>query len=360
MVNDLRADHSLRVPRPDLSVDLGTPNACNQCHSDKTAEWAAEVVAAKYPDSSHRGIHFGEILHAARNAEADAGTRLIALAADSSQPGIARATAVALLGDLGESQHLLTIRRLLEDGDPLVRMAAVRVLENADVSTRVDQGWLLLDDPVRIVRIEASRVLAPLLRQPLPEKFREPLSRGVDEYIRTLRTNEDRAEAHLSLGLVGLAAGNAEYAEQAYQTALRIDPGFSPAYVNLADLYRQLGRDADGERLLRSGIDVVPTNADLRHALGLLLVREKRTAEALEELRLAARQNTENVHYAYVYALALHSYGKPGQAIAVLEDAQRQYPGNRPILNALVEFSRDRGDSEQARIYADKLRALAP
>lgn len=29
---DKRRDHSLRVPRPDLSVKLGTPNACSSCH----------------------------------------------------------------------------------------------------------------------------------------------------------------------------------------------------------------------------------------------------------------------------------------------------------------------------------------
>src|SRR5205807_5929242 len=29
---DPRRDHSFRVPRPDLSVRLGTPNACTRCH----------------------------------------------------------------------------------------------------------------------------------------------------------------------------------------------------------------------------------------------------------------------------------------------------------------------------------------
>jgi cytochrome c553 len=32
MVIDPRHDHSIRIPRPDLSVELGTPNACNNCH----------------------------------------------------------------------------------------------------------------------------------------------------------------------------------------------------------------------------------------------------------------------------------------------------------------------------------------
>ncbi len=35
MVIHARQDHSLRVPRPDLSQSLGSPNACTQCHTDK-------------------------------------------------------------------------------------------------------------------------------------------------------------------------------------------------------------------------------------------------------------------------------------------------------------------------------------
>ena len=40
MVVDARRDHSIRVPRPDLSISLGTPNACSQCHGDRPARWA--------------------------------------------------------------------------------------------------------------------------------------------------------------------------------------------------------------------------------------------------------------------------------------------------------------------------------
>src|SRR5262245_30704168 len=35
MVVDTRHDHSFRIPRPDISVKLGTPNACTDCHADK-------------------------------------------------------------------------------------------------------------------------------------------------------------------------------------------------------------------------------------------------------------------------------------------------------------------------------------
>ena len=45
MVVDPRHDHSMRIPRPDLSAKFGMPNACNNCHTKQTAEWAAAAIA---------------------------------------------------------------------------------------------------------------------------------------------------------------------------------------------------------------------------------------------------------------------------------------------------------------------------
>jgi len=42
---DARRDHSMRIPRPDLSMSTGAPNACNQCHTDQSADWAYSALA---------------------------------------------------------------------------------------------------------------------------------------------------------------------------------------------------------------------------------------------------------------------------------------------------------------------------
>lgn len=36
MVVHARPDHGFRIPRPDLSQELGIPNACNRCHANRT------------------------------------------------------------------------------------------------------------------------------------------------------------------------------------------------------------------------------------------------------------------------------------------------------------------------------------
>lgn len=338
MVIDARADHSMRVPRPDLSQELGTPNACTTCHTDRTADWATKAVTGWYPESRYRGPHYGEILHAAVTGSPDAADRLSALAADASQPGIVRATAISYLRDYAQPQQLSLIQTLLDDEDPLIRASAVRFLEVTDLATRVDQGWPLLDDPDRAVRLEATRILAPLIRQQLPQQFHAQLEQAIAEYRQAQEVNAERPESHLNLGLLAVMTGDVEEAEHEYRTALRLDPAFVPGYINLADLYRQQGEDASGEKLLREGIKATGDHADLQYALGLLLVRQKRMDEALNYLRQAATLADDNPHYAYVYALALEGAGETQQALTVLTQANRRHPGNPEIIAALQKL----------------------
>ena len=59
MGNDFRRDHSFRVPRPDLSLKYGTPNACAGCHK-KDDKWAWEAFQKLY--GAVDSIHFSEKL----------------------------------------------------------------------------------------------------------------------------------------------------------------------------------------------------------------------------------------------------------------------------------------------------------
>jgi tetratricopeptide (TPR) repeat protein len=360
MVVDDRADHSLRVPRPDLSLELGTPNACNQCHADKPVQWTVDAVTAWYGKSEKPLAHFGQALFAARNGAPDAAARLLALAADANEPAIARATAVRALAAMPRADQLFTLRRLLQDDEALVRAAAVYYLGQLDLRSRVDLGWTSLDDPARIVRLEAARVLAPLSRQGLPERYRDQLEKALAEYRLSQRVTAERPESHLNLGLLAQTLGDAAGAETAYRTALRLDPAFAPGYANLADLYRALKQDDKGEQVLREGLQRLPEDATLHHALGLLWVREKRLSEAVTELARAAELAPENPRYAYVQALALQGQGETKQALEVLEQARQRHVNDRDLLLALVTLNRDAGDREAALGYARKLSALYP
>jgi tetratricopeptide (TPR) repeat protein len=152
-------------------------------------------------------------------------------------------------------------------------------------------------------------------------------------------------------------------AEAEYMAALRLSPQYGPAAVNLADLYRGLGREADGERLLRAALAASSEDAGLHHALdalGLTLVRLKRTDEALGELRRAAELDPGQARYAYVYAVALHSAARVDVSMAILEESLARHPDDRDTLQALMTFSRDSGDVGSALEYAERLARIPP
>ena len=132
------------------------------------------------------------------------------------------------------------------------------------------------------------------------------------------------------------------------------------AAINLADLYRQLNRDGDGEGTLRAAIAVTPADAGLHYALGLTLNRLKRTEDSLVELGRAAELDPNNARYAYVYAVGLHSAGRVGDAIAILKGNLDKHPADRDSLLALVTVNRDSGDVAAALAYAERLAQLDP
>jgi predicted Zn-dependent protease len=125
-------------------------------------------------------------------------------------------------------------------------------------------------------------------------------------------------------------------------------------------LYRSYSRDADAEKVLTSGLQLVPGNADLLHALGLLRVRQKRLSEALPLLEAAARADPSNPRYAYVYGVALHDSGQGKQGMAVLQRALVRFPGNPELLAALAAYARNAGDTKHAEAYAKRLSDIAP
>jgi tetratricopeptide (TPR) repeat protein len=362
MIVDPRRDHSFRVPRPDLSVTLDTPNACTEgCHQDRPPAWAADQIVQWYgPSSPARQPHFASALDAGRRGLLTAEKLLAVLATDQTQPGMARATALALLPAYLSPASLPAVEAALGDADPLVRATALATLETLPPAARVRLATPGLRDAVRAVRIAAAHALAGAPQQAWSPEQQADFERALAELIASEMVNADRPEAHLNLATLYARLGRAADAEAALKTALVLDPRFVPALINLADLCRAQGREADGERALVQALQVAPDSAEALHALGLLRVRQGRHNEAVALLQQAVQGRPESTRFAYVYAVALHSLGHPAQAITVLEEARRQRPADRDVLSALVTYLRQGGDSQAALRYAEQLLTLTP
>ena len=268
MGNDWRADHAFRVPRPDLAAATGAPDACTGCHADRDAAWAAETIAGWFPVSDRRGPHFGTTLARARQDPAGTAADLALLAGDEGEPGIVRATALAMLGE-GSSDAELAERlaAYLEDRDPLVRQAAIGVQRAATAQDRVLRLLDSLSDPVRAVRMEAARALldAPIMR--MPDRIQAELSAAMQEWRGSLSANLDFPETHLQLGGMALVMRNAPAATAAFREVVTMDPQRIEAWVMLARIAAATAGPDATIAVLREAAERNPDDATIRGLL---------------------------------------------------------------------------------------------
>jgi len=360
MVVDDRQDHSMRVPRPDLSLMLGTPNACTQCHEDRTDSWASRSVAQWYGPRAETVPSFGEVIHGARQLAPEAERKLINLANQDTIPAIVRSTVLDQLLQTPSRQAAQAVIRAIDDQHPLVRYHALGALQMLPPAQRWQVAEHRLQDTILSVRSEAGRILAGTSRERLSPEQQVLLDRAIDDYLTIQAFDADHPATHVNAGLVEAARGRPQAAEAAYREAVALDAKWLPAYVNLADLYRAQGRDAEAEEVLRQALGEVDETTPIRHALGLLLVRTGRMEEALVELQFAAEEAPNQARFVYVYGVALNGADRPDEAVAVFEEGLRTHPRDRELLFALAVLYRDLGDIGSGRRIALRLKDVEP
>jgi tetratricopeptide (TPR) repeat protein len=360
MVVDRRHDHSFRVPRPDISARLGTPNACNDCHTDKSAEWAASAIEDWYGPKREGFQKYAEAFHAAWTSQADAGRLLAAVASDQDGPAFARASALTGLAPFISAANINVVRASLSEPDPMVRIGALDTLQGALAGQIWPLVAPLLADSSHGVRIKAVALLAAVPMPNQPPADRENFERTAAEFIAAQRLNADRPEARSMLGSFYARRGLATQAEAEFQAPLRLSPQYAQAAINLAELCRQLGRNEEGQGVLRAAISASPKDAALHYALGLVLTRLKRTQDSLSEFQRAAELDADNARYSYVYAVALHWAGRADDALATLRENLAHHPTDRDSLLAVISFSREKADLATALASAEQLARLVP
>ena len=357
---DERRDHSFRVPRPDLSVALGTPNACNQCHADKDAQWAADAVKGWYgektPDQTR---HFATVVAAGRQNKPEAEAELAALSRDAEKPAIVRATALELLQNYPGATASEALLAGLKDTSPLVRAQAVGGMDRLPPEARGEVLSPLALDPMASVRMDVARLLAPV-KAGLPTEPRAAVEQLEKEYVALQEAIGDQPEAHLNLALLHVAKGDVVAAEAAYKTAISRDPQFIPARVNLANLYNSQGKNSEAEHLLNEAIGLAPNEGELHYSMGLLLAEVGRLDEATVYIQRATELLPERARVFYNYGLLLQHREDRTGAEAALKQAHGLDPADGGVLDALVIFYVQEERWAEAKPYAEKLLALDP
>ena len=183
MVVDRRHDHSFRIPRPDVSVKLGTPNACTDCHADKSPEWAANAIESWYGPNRMGFQKYAQAFHAAWSDQPNAETLLAAVAPDDETPAFARASALTELAAHVSPANVNLATSGISDPDPMVRIGALDMLEGMPPSEIWPLVSPLLTDSSRGVRIKTADLLAAVPAASQPPADREKFERAAAEFV---------------------------------------------------------------------------------------------------------------------------------------------------------------------------------
>ncbi len=294
MVVDPRRDHSLRIPRPDLTMKIGSPNACNKCHNkpEETPQWAADKIVEWYGPKRRNDPHYGETLFAARHGAPQARKPLEDLTQSTDVGPIVRATAVSLLTQqYPDGEVSRTMTRALRSPDSLVRAAAVQGLEGLNIlnpqspysetdKNRVQylKEFLMprINDPQRLVRVQAARVATTYPRDIYTDEEWRQVSKVVQEYREGLMITADQFGTHMALGRLDENLGDRLSAIRSYRNAMRLEPAVTGPRSHLAELLS----DSDPEEarvlrkkeleLLQRDAKLLPQNAGIQYRLGML------------------------------------------------------------------------------------------
>ena len=355
---DARRDHSMRIPRPDISLSIGSPNACTQCHKDKSDAWAYDALQTWGVSGRFTDLSLAKARHSADRGDMRALPTLESVVADNSQSDLMRASIIEQLGNLGSRQLPNAAAMLLRSDSPVLRASAVRALRGVEPVQRYLMLRPFIRDRILSVRMEVAQLLAGIPASELRAQDIADLEPLFEEYLAVQSDHLDMPSVQLQLANFWIDRGDSTKATAALEEALRLNSQLEPAIVNLVDILRRDGKNEEASALLSRSIERIPESGSLWFSQGLHLIRLGHTTEGLVSLKRAAELENEGSRHRYVYAIALNDTGSKSEAMSVLETLNASLPGQTDVLNALLSFARDSGDRQRYERYRAQLVAL--
>lgn len=351
---DFRRDHSMRIPRPDLSISLGTPNACNsQCHKDKTPEWAASFTKKWYGVKD--SLHFGEVFFKAINNDSTSIGDLKSIIANESNPPIIRAAAVSYFVRFPSNETNTLIRELLHDSHPLIRDEAAKSFMANNMDDLIQTISPLLRDSAQNVRLSAAIALSVVPSELFDSITKSTLNSGIKTYIEVMNYAADFAASRHNLGNLYSNMNNNNEAINNYKEAIRIDDLFYPSKINLAMLYNSMGDNDKAEILLKDVIKKHPELPDTYYSLGLLMAEKGNYLESEKFLKEAAERLPERSRVFYNLALIQQYLNNLKEAEIAFIKAYELSPENLDYLVAVIDFYLKSNDNLKAEKYVNEM-----
>jgi tetratricopeptide (TPR) repeat protein len=355
---DYRPDHSFRIPRPDLNVKIGTPDACSRCHVDKTAQWSDETITKWFGPG--RRQHYATVIDAGRKRRPEARKNLIRLALDPLYPVIVWATALSLLTNYQGQDSTRAIELALMDDEALIRRTAVESIHSSDQREIAKRIAPLLYDPVKTVRMETANRLVGEPSKHLSPDQQKVFQAALEEFETSMEYSADFAFGRYNLGNLYASLNQSEEAIKNYRAAIKIDGFFYPAKVNLAMLYNQKGENNKAEVLFREVIAAYPQMHEIAYSLGLLLTEMKKYNQAVVYLEKAAKGMSEYARVHYNLGLLLQYLQRDADAETALLKALELDTDNLDYLYALADYYLKRGKLQKAKSITEMMVAKHP
>jgi predicted CXXCH cytochrome family protein len=346
MGNDLRHDHSFRIPRPDLTAKYGTPNTCNACHSDKSAQWAAEAIEKGY--GKKPGYHWSEDLVPGSRLDGNSEPYLTKLAADSAVPNMVRAATMRYLSQLNSMNAGQALLKYLADTSALVRHTAIKGLRSVDPALWLQAAAPLLSDKVRAVRIAAADLYLDVPSNQMPAEYFPAFTAAKQELDRFMLFQTDFAQGNLQAGDYYRRQNDLPNAERFYLRAIAKDSQLVNARVNLASTFNISGKNAEALGQLQMAARIQPTSDHVFYTLGLLYAEMQDMEKAANALKQAVALNPQNIRAAYNYGLLLSQSNQKSEAEKVFVQALKSAPQNGDVLNALTILYVQQNQREKA------------
>ena len=355
---DFRNDHSIRIPRPDLTAAFNTPNSCKDCHRDKPDQWSSDYYKKWYGIKERS--HYGTVFSEGRKGLPEAQNELIRLANDLLSPGIIRSSALSLLRSYPNKQTQKAFERALMDPEPLVRHTAIHDLARLNPGTSTRSVTPLLYDPIKAVRIQAAMTMTGLHHEQLDHRQKRVFHGALEEYQAAMEHVGDFAPGRFNLGNMSMNFGKEDLAEKHFKASIKIDKLFYPAKINLAMLYNRQGKNNEAERLFREVTKEHPELYEASYSLGLLLAEKKEYLEAVRYLEKAAKgmPNRPRVHYNL--GLLLQYLGRSKEAETALLKALEIGPDSIDFLHALTDHYIKTRKFHEAKTIAERMISKHP
>ena len=352
---DFRRDHSFRIPRPDLSDKMGTPNACNRCHTDKTNQWSQDYIEKWFGQS--RPFEFGEAFFAAIGQDTAADKKLYGIINDDLYPTSIKSVAISYLSNSAKNDDL--IRQSLQNIEPSVRITAINKL-NLKTENDLQKLLPLLNDETKAVRIEVSKRLSSLDPNLIPESYKEVYSRVNAERLDVLEYNADFPTGKYNLANYYLQEKDYKKAEYFYLEAIKQDNELYMAKLNLGNLYSIVGEPLKAEKILEDLVLSNPDNGAALYNFGLILSENHKYQKSLEYLIKASSLLTSNGRVDYNIAMLYDFFGDKAKTEEYLLNAIKKEDTNYSNYTNLLNFYAQNGKYNQAADLTEEIKRKFP